>query len=694
MRIRTALVLLPVLLLPDLHAQTALDRANRRLERLETILRIQDRRTQNDGSLSALLEDADPIIRERAVRAYASIQDTNALGLLMGRLQDPDLAVQRSACLAVGQTALLLSAPARATLERELIWRRLPDIGTPADLLEELGKFGTADGMSDLLIRYGNSASEQHTHGLTMALVRFAIRGVTAPAATRFLLRHTYPQDLTTWQTMYALQRTGATPEIAAELEHLVLLRQHPDPLVRMHLAALLGKLRDVRIALEPLRRLAEFDADWRVRVNALRALAAYPVRTDPASLLIFRRAFYDGDNMVAVTALAALRTSDLVAADTLGNGAEVYQHLRRLALNESGNVLWTVQSEAAQTLAALLGPAAFPRGLPSVTTPRHLHADLLRALGATGDPSALPRLTEMARSSDPVRACGAIEGLSALARRCTWDHTVPGAVRAALLEALTSEDVAITGTAAGALTDSVLRDPAIVPALVKALAAQRLPDDLEAMQELIGALGTIGDNRAVLPLLDHLRSSDRTVAIAAAKALGTITGTDYLSRLPAAQEAFYTDFDFTFLRALPETLQVAIETARGTIQASFFKDAAPFTVMALVKLSEQRGFYRGLTFHRVVPNFVTQGGCPRGDGWGGPGFSLRSEFSGFQYGDGTIGIASAGKDTEGSQFFITHSPQPHLDGRYTIIGRVTEGMAVVRALQRDDRIFDLRILR
>ena len=185
MRIRTALVLLPVLLLPDLHAQTALDRANRRLERLETILRIQDRRTQNDGSLSALLEDADPIIRERAVRAYASIQDTNALGLLMGRLQDPDLAVQRSACLAVGQTALLLSAPARATLERELIWRRLPDIGTPADLLEELGKFGTADGMSDLLIRYGNSASEQHTHGLTMALVRFAIRGVTAPAATR-----------------------------------------------------------------------------------------------------------------------------------------------------------------------------------------------------------------------------------------------------------------------------------------------------------------------------------------------------------------------------------------------------------------------------------------------------------------------------------------------------------------------------
>jgi peptidylprolyl isomerase len=461
-----------------------------------------------------------------------------------------------------------------------------------------------------------------------------------------------------------------------------------------MNLAALLGKLKDARVGLDPLRRLAEFDRDWRVRVNALRALAAFPVRTDPSTLLIFRRAFYDGDHMVAITALAALRSSDLVAADTSGVASEVFQHLRRLAMNESGNVVWTVQSEAAQTVAALLGPAAFPHGLPTTTTPRHLHADLLRALGATGDPSGLPRLSEMSRSSDPVRACGAIDGLSALARRCTWDHTVPGSVRSALLAAVTSEDVAITGTAAGALTDSVIRDQTIVPVLLKALSAQRLPDGLEAMQELIGALGTIGDNRAVLPLLDHLRSSDRTIAIAAAKALGRITGTDYLSRLPVAQEAFYTDFDFTFLRALPETLQVSIETARGNIRASFYKDAAPFTVMALVKLSEQRGFYRGLTFHRVVPNFVTQGGCPRGDGWGGPGFSLRSEFSAFQYGEGTIGIASAGKDTEGSQFFITHSPQPHLDGRYTIIGRVTEGMAVVHALQRDDRIFDVRILR
>lgn len=114
---------------------------------------------------------------------------------------------------------------------------------------------------------------------------------------------------------------------------------------------------------------------------------------------------------------------------------------------------------------------------------------------------------------------------------------------------------------------------------------------------------------------------------------------------------------------------------------------------MSMIKLATQRGFYRGLQFHRVVSNFVVQGGDPRGDGWGGPGYSLRSEFSPLSYETGTVGIASAGKDTEGSQFFITHSPQPHLDGRYTVIGRVVEGMDVVDKLQVGDRMFDFKVL-
>jgi cyclophilin family peptidyl-prolyl cis-trans isomerase len=113
---------------------------------------------------------------------------------------------------------------------------------------------------------------------------------------------------------------------------------------------------------------------------------------------------------------------------------------------------------------------------------------------------------------------------------------------------------------------------------------------------------------------------------------------------------------------------------------------------MSFLKLA-RRGFYRSLSFHRVVPNFVIQGGDPRGDGWGGAGYSLRSEFSSLTYETGTVGIASAGKDTEGPQFFVTQSPQPHLDGRYTIIGKVVSGMAVVDTILVGDHILDVKIV-
>ena len=119
------------------------------------------------------------------------------------------------------------------------------------------------------------------------------------------------------------------------------------------------------------------------------------------------------------------------------------------------------------------------------------------------------------------------------------------------------------------------------------------------------------------------------------------------------------------------------------------FGEDAPNAVQNFVKLTEQ-GFYNGLTFHRVVPNFVIQGGCPRGDGWGWPGYTIRCEINGKHYLTGIVGMALAGKDTGGSQFFITHSPQPHLDGRYTIFGEVVSGMDVVDRIERGDKILEI----
>ncbi|OJH40594.1 peptidylprolyl isomerase [Cystobacter ferrugineus] len=117
----------------------------------------------------------------------------------------------------------------------------------------------------------------------------------------------------------------------------------------------------------------------------------------------------------------------------------------------------------------------------------------------------------------------------------------------------------------------------------------------------------------------------------------------------------------------------------------------APLTSGNLVALARQ-GYFRGLTFHRVVPDFVAQGGDPRGDGEGGPGYSIRCEVTHRRYARGVIGMALSGKDTGGSQFFFTHSPQPHLDGRYTAFGEVTRGLEVVDLLLEGDTLIDVEV--
>lgn len=130
------------------------------------------------------------------------------------------------------------------------------------------------------------------------------------------------------------------------------------------------------------------------------------------------------------------------------------------------------------------------------------------------------------------------------------------------------------------------------------------------------------------------------------------------------------------------------ILTEKGDIVLELFPDEAPGTVANFAKLAEA-GFYDGLTFHRVIPHFVIQGGCPKGDGTGGPGYTIRCETDGnpHRHQRGSLSMAHAGRDTGGSQFFICHEPQPHLDGVHTVFGQVREGMDVVDAIRPGDRM-------
>ena len=222
------------------------------------------------------------------------------------------------------------------------------------------------------------------------------------------------------------------------------------------------------------------------------------------------------------------------------------------------------------------------------------------------------------------------------------------------------SGDLAMIGIAAQALRDTTLHYKghfSDLSFLDQAMDQLLLPRDVETYMEL-------------LTTSNYLRDDSLTPTLAA---------------MPN------NPIDWEHLLAIGKGQEVIIHTDKGDIIMELLVEQSPATVSFILQLMSE-GFYQGKTFHRVVPNFVAQGGCPRGDGWGSTERMLRSELGPLKYQTGSVGMASAGKDTESCQWFITHSPTPHLDGRYTIFAQVVEGMSIVHQLQVGDRIKNITI--
>ncbi len=141
------------------------------------------------------------------------------------------------------------------------------------------------------------------------------------------------------------------------------------------------------------------------------------------------------------------------------------------------------------------------------------------------------------------------------------------------------------------------------------------------------------------------------------------------------------------------KSYSATMETNKGSIELELFAEHAPVTVNNFVFLSRE-GYYDGVSFHRVIPNFVIQGGDPTGTGGGGPGYTFKDEFEGnpHKHGTGYLSMANRGPGTNGSQFFITHAPQPHLDGKHTVFGKVTNGMDVVNSIRQGDKMTTVTI--
>ena len=154
-----------------------------------------------------------------------------------------------------------------------------------------------------------------------------------------------------------------------------------------------------------------------------------------------------------------------------------------------------------------------------------------------------------------------------------------------------------------------------------------------------------------------------------------------------------YKTIDWDLIKSIPPEQKIKIFTDKGNFVIQLKVNNSPFSVSTFVDLIID-GFFNDHSFHRVVPNFVIQDGCPRGDGWGNVSFAIRSEYPPIKYEEGIVGLASSGKDTESSQWFITNTMTPHLEGKYSVIGIVVAGLDVIHKIQIGDKIKKIKILK
>lgn len=635
------------------------------------ILRLEDRR-EAARNFAPYLHDTDEQVRRRAAEALGKIQDPAALPYLIPLGDDPTANMRATAIFAIGQIGDTTVAGA---LEERLAKEN--DETVTHHLLAALGKIGTRASLPTVAEYLHHPWPELRAES-ALALARLAARRLRNAAATAMLETALLDTaEAVRWTAAYALSLCGDSTAIAP----LTTALGDQSPRVRMHAARALGALGSPRPA-QLLSQVAHHDSDWRVRVNAARAVGNLPV-----SSLIDFLPLRDSNEHVRLASLAAIGLAG-TRFEHLATGHErtVRSALLQRILSGMEHASWRERAAAALSLAQTVGGEAVAVLLPHARDPNPLfRARLSQAMGATRDRRAFAALQELAADSAMVVRLAALEALPAAAGLQNEPAT------STYLQALDSGDEVLTAIAVQNLATDSLQRRRNLPKMIAAYRRLRAPVDVEVAQIIFKALALCGDTSAVPVLEDALRVPDRASAKAALEPLKMLTGRDYSDRLRLATVPHqqWTWENITHLSGLSATLR----TSRGLIEIEFFPKEAPLTVLNFVRLAE-RDFFDGLLIHRVVPNFVIQTGDPRGDMWGSPGYTIRSEFSALRYTRGTVGMASAGPDTEGSQFFIVHSDQPRLDGRYTIFALVTDGMEVVDALQVGDVIEDVVIQR
>jgi HEAT repeat protein/cyclophilin family peptidyl-prolyl cis-trans isomerase len=607
--------------------------------------RISDREGARDttGLAASLLADTAPVARGAAAVALGRIQNRGSVSALASALGDKAANVRAEAAFALG---LIGDSTAAHVLVMSFGKETIPSVRER--ILTALGMLG-ARSASPTLARALRSPRGAERDAAALAAAR--AKDSTLVEALSAAARDTRPE--TRWRIAYALGRIGDRRGSAA----LRRLSTDKVEIVRYHAARALGDVGDSTASPRLVTLLA--DPAWRVRVNAAHALGVLKAHRDARSLRPLLQDPHPHVRWEAALALGAVADSGAATALTK-------------ALEDSST---GVVQAAALSLLKIRGERAVPAIAPALDLlPGFLRSGLIEALGPIPGAMALEILVARARdSTDAPQSAGAA---SALAKRPADAATTVPVLRGLLA----ARDYAVVCSAAEALGE--LSDSMSVPALAALMKRSGGPEDADIRASAATALAALKTPAALDQLRPARRDPERRVREIATTALSLPRDSVPAEPAPPLR-----------VEKVPATLPktAVVETERGEIRIALDPTHAPRTVENFARLA-QAGYFNGLAFHRVVPNFVIQDGCPRGDGWGGPGYAIPCEMNAVPYDAGTVGMALSGKDTGGSQWFITLSPQPRLEGIYTAFGHVLTGMEAVERIMPGDRIVRITV--
>jgi peptidylprolyl isomerase len=550
--------------------------------------------------------------------------------LLASLLSDPDPDVRTAAAFASGQMNFMADSVQRraisASLSSILVVEK--DQHVLLRLIEAMGKTGDPASLAALVERAAGTSSTSLRGEIALSVARYAYRGIKSPAATSLAAAILGGGDRNEkWKGAYALFRIGEKDLLERHTRQIREAASDDDPNVRMFLAPVLGKVLPATDT-EPLVKFIGFDPDWRVRVNAVKALASMDVPASSRATGVLVKAIGDFNEHVSLAAIAAAGAKDGGHFD-LHHPVSIV--LRQVISDDHGGYSARQRREAAICFAKLHARDAYDILAASLNTGTLLKNAYVEALAFIPGENVLRELVEYAGQGNPETQRLALEAMSTVAKSLHPERPLLDAARASFRDGLSSGDPAVMTTAAGALSESLFADPSSIPYLIAALQRLNSSGDAEAMAAIIHSLGALKAANATSTLTTLLTDTNGAVAKEAAAALETISGVSSRHVFLQARAPVHTNFDWALLDWVRNHPAMSVKTSRGTFTVSMLPDEAPFTCVNFASLI-RKGFFDGLTFHRVVPNFVIQGGDPHGDGWGGPGYTIRSEFGYVHY--------------------------------------------------------------